>query len=197
MSFTFPATPVDPRPSSPPSVPYGCYLDASGCVVCPARDAIQAEPLRDVREPLMGWNAGANSVAMFDGALRVRFDMPVGNVGVIIGLRSGRDAEDVPSLIEHGLYFYLDGSHEMVQLVERGIPVAPPIPRRELDTFEIQRAWGRIKYLRNDASWFDSQMPSAGPKLINCCLYATGDQAPGASGGGGHPPPLPARGSFG
>ena len=156
-----------------------CYYDADRCLVCPEQTAQESVPSRVERRAVLGWNAGANSIAMVDGDLRVVTDMPLGVIGAIVGLKGGRKQPTLPSLIEHGWYFQKVGSADLVQPIERGVPVGSPIAGRTATTlFEVRRVNDRVNYLMDGVTVHASALPSAGAKVVNCCLYASGDGAP-------------------
>lgn len=170
----------------------GCYYDAAGCLVCPEQSAQAYVPARIEHQPVLGWNAGANSVDVHDGDLHVVFDQPLDVVGVVIGLKTSRARVTVPSLIEHGWYFQKSAGVNLCQPIEQGKVLGGPITGRLAnDTFEIRRVNGQVTYLRNGAFVALSPTRSSGPKLVNACLYASGDMAPSGGGtdtGGGHDP---------
>lgn len=156
-----------------------CYYDDAGCLVCPEQAAQTYVPAHVERRAVLGWNAGANSIDVVDGDLHVTTDMPLGLIGTIIGLKGERAKQTIPSLIEHGWYFQKVGSADLVQPIERGVPVSSLITGRTATTlFEIRRVNGRITYWKDGAQVYASTRPSSGPKLVNCCLYASGDSAP-------------------
>jgi len=43
------------------------------------------------------------------------------------------------------------------------------------DAFELRRVNGLVTYLKNDAAVYTSTVPSLGSKVVNSCLYASGD----------------------
>lgn len=134
--------------------------------------------------PVMGWNAGANSIDEIDGDLHVVTDMP-SVVGVIVGLKSGRNGQALPALVEHGFYLWKLGQLDVVQVIERGVVKNTPVPRSLNAQFEIRRTNGRVRYLvSNSIEPMDmlSDTVSFGPKIVNACLYATGDAAPSGVG---------------
>lgn len=154
----------------------GCapYKDADGCIVWPACPAVAYEPARIEQQAVLGWNAGANSITELAGDLHTVFTMPA-VAGLVIGLRSGRARQTTPDLIEHGLYFNaLAGTH-LVHVVERGLGATSSIVRALADTFEIRRVAGRVTYWRNGALLYASTAVSTGAKVVNACLYASGD----------------------
>ena len=156
-----------------------CYYDATGCLVCPEQPAQAYVPARIEQRAVLGWNAGANSIDVVDGDLHVVTDMPMGVIGTIIGLKGTRAKPTIPSLIEHGWYFQKVGSADLVQPIERGVPVNGVITSRTENTlFEIRRVNGRVTYWKDGVLVYASTVPSSGAKLVNCCLYASGDNAP-------------------
>jgi hypothetical protein len=130
------------------------------------------------RQPVLGWNSGANSIDMRDGDFRVKFDMPLGTVGIMLGLKSSRQKQTLPTLIEHGWYFQSVASTSVVQIVESGKTKTEVEPRNESDQFEIRRVNGTVYYVKNDTIIYTSQVHSDGPKVVNCCIYASNDSAP-------------------
>lgn len=156
-----------------------CYYDGAGCLVCPEQAAQAYVPAHVERRAVLGWNAGANSIDVVDGGLRMTTDMPLGVIGAIVGLKGERTKQTIPSLIEHGWYFQKVGSADLVQAIERGVLVGSSITGRTSTTlFEIRRVNGRITYWKDDVQVYVSAVPSTGAKLVNCCLYASGDNAP-------------------
>jgi hypothetical protein len=156
-----------------------CYYDAAGCLVCPEKAAQPFVPSRIERRAVLGWNAGANSIAVLDGDLHVVFDLPLGAVGTIMGLKGNRKQPTIPSLIEHGWYFQKVGGVDLVRPIERGVASGSQITGRTSTTlFEIRRVNGKVTYLMNGAVVRTSATPSHGAKVVNCCLYASGDGAP-------------------
>jgi hypothetical protein len=156
-----------------------CYYDEAGCLVCPEQAAQDYLPPSIENRAVVGWNAGANSLVMLDGDLRAKFDMPLGEIGTIIGLKGDRAKPTNPALIEHGWYFQKGGSTDLVQPIERGVTIGSPITGRTADTvFEIRRIQGLVSYWKDGVKVYTSALPSAGVKVVNCCLYASGDTVP-------------------
>lgn len=159
-----------------------CYYDDAGCLVCPEQPAQPFVPSRVEQRAVLGWNAGANSIDVVDGGLHMVTNMPLGVIGVIVGLKDGREKQTVPSLIEHGWYFQRVGGADLVQPIEHGIPVGSLLTGRTAETlFEIRRVGETITYWRAGVLVYTSARPSAGAKLVNCCLYASNDSAPGGA----------------
>lgn len=159
-----------------------CYYDGAGCLVCPEQDAQPYIPARVEQRAVLGWNAGANSIDTVDGGLHVVFTQPLGVVGVVIGLKGGRAQQVVPSQIEHGWYFQRSGGLDIVQPIERGQVLGSPITGRGADTvFELRRSDGVVTYLMGGSVVRTSSVRSEGSKVANCCIYASGDAAPGGA----------------
>lgn len=156
------------------SDPCARYIDGDGCIVWPACPAIAHVPAQIVQQAVLGWNAGANSITELTGDLHTVFTMPI-VAGVVIGLRSGRARNTMPELIEHGFYFNSVAGTGLVHVVERGLAATGTIIRGASDTFEIRRVGGRVTYRRNGALLYTSAALSTGAKVVNACLYASGD----------------------
>lgn len=151
------------------------FYDQFGCLVSPELSAIPRVPARVDQTPVLGWNAGANSITELDGDLHAQWSMPAGTAGVVIGLRSGRERQIVPELVEHGLYFQSVAGADMVQVIESGTPVTELVLRTAEDVYEIRREAGNVTYWIGDTPLYASKVPSLGAKIVNACLYASGD----------------------
>lgn len=159
-----------------------CYFDAAGCLVCPEQAEQPYIPARVEQRAVLGWNAGANSIATVDGDLHAVFTQPPGVVGVVIGLKGTRTQQTIPSQIEHGWYFQSSGGLDIVQPMERGQVIGSPITGRTGSTvFEVRRSSGVVTYVMDGEVIHTSVAPSAGAKVVNCCMYASGDTAPGGA----------------
>lgn len=155
-----------------------CYIDASGCVVCPEVEAEPAASPIAIVDPLLGWNAGANSIAVLDGDVRVTDALEAIPVGIVVGFKGHRNGVTAPELIDHGLYFYgLDGRC-YIEVMESGRRVGAPAEYTLGSLFEIRREAGKVSYWINQAKWLDSQKRSTGPVLVNACLFSGGDTLP-------------------
>lgn len=150
------------------------YQDADGCTVWPECPAQAYVPGQIVEQAVLGWNAGANSITELDGNLHTVFTMPA-VAGIVIGLRSGRARQTMPELIEHGLYFNSAAGVHLVHVVERGLGATGTIARALDDEFEIRRVDGTVTYWRNGKLLYRSMVRSTGVKVVNACLYASGD----------------------
>jgi hypothetical protein len=155
-----------------------CYYDAQGCLICPEQDASPYVPAVIRQVPVLGWNAGANSITQLAGDLHCVFSMPLGTTAVVIGLKSTRQRQTLPDLIENGWYFQSLAGTDMAQVVERG-QVKTALSERVLnDTFEIRRSGGNVSYLKNGNVVYRSAVPSDGTMVVNTCMYASGDAVP-------------------
>lgn len=154
-----------------------CFVDDSGCVVCPALPAVADQPARVETKPVVGWNAGANSIAVLEGGLHVEIDnMPPNVAGAMLGLRSPRGQIYVPWLEEHAFYFFSTGGVDFVQVMESGAAMlGSPIVRANGDSFDIRRFGGYVTYWVNGEKVYSSAVKSLGPKLVTGMLYASGD----------------------
>lgn len=167
-----------------------CYYDSNQCLVCPEITPSPGSPGYVEQQPIIGWNAGANSIDQLDGSMHIVFGMPVNQRGVVVGFKSGRAHPTIVSQIEHGFYFQRSGAFDFVRIIENGLTMGTPMTYVATDTFEIRRVEGVVYYFHNDRTIpvYTSSVPSAGPKVVNACLYASGDSAPG---GAGAPTPTP------
>lgn len=153
---------------------YDLYRDGD-CLVTPERPAREFVPAGTEHKLIIGWDAGANSIVELGGNIHAVFTMPIGNAGVVIGFRSARARQTLPDLVEHGLFFQGLAGVDMVQVIERGRPMTALVVRAVSDTFEIRRVAGTATYWRNSVLLYTSAAPSSGVKVVNACLYASGD----------------------
>ncbi len=175
--------------------PYDCTFNEDDCLDCPEVEAIAYKPGFISVQPIIGWNAGANSADELDGDLHVKFDMVLGTSGAVVGLKQGRANNIVPNLVTHGFYFISAGGHDLVQIIESGVTKTTGVARAHDDTFEVRRLSGNVFYLINDVIVYRSASHSSGAVVVNACMYASGDVISSAGvvpdGGGDTPPPDP------
>lgn len=156
------------------------YIDANGCIISPEVPAVAPVPAYVRTTPVLGWNAGANSIDQLDGDVFTKFTVPAGVTGLYMGLKGARAKPTLPSLITHALYFER-GVQDQFRVVEGGVTKTALVARGADDWFEIRRVAGAVTYWRNRALVYTSATPSSGPVLVNACLYASGDEAPGGN----------------
>lgn len=166
-----------------------CYYDAQGCLVCPEVPAVVGSPAYYSNQAVVGWNAGANSITELDGDMHTVFTQPSGVTGVVIGFRSGRTRNTVPNLVEHGFYFQSVGEFDAYQVIEAGVVRVALAQRAADDEFEIRRVANEVSYYVNGTLVYASSVPSYGKKVVNACLYTSGDVVAGGTGA-----PVPSHG---
>lgn len=153
------------------------YTDAEGCAVTPFCPTVPGTPNYVAYQPVIGWNGGANSISDIAGSLRLRFTMPLGLIGVVFGLRSGRTHQTIPDFVEHAFYFSKTVGVDLVVVMERGVAKTPPFVHTSVaDTFEIRRIAGNVTYWYNNVRiYISTAFSGADEKVANACLYASGD----------------------
>jgi hypothetical protein len=152
-----------------------CYYDSDGCLVCPEQKAQAYVPAHIDHRAVVGWNAGANSITTLDGNLHTVFNAPSDITGLIVGLKGVRSRQTLPDGIEHGWYFQaLAGAH-MARVIERSVGKTSAASYTASDVFEVRRVNGKVTYLKNGVAVYTSTSVSSGAKVVNCCLYASGD----------------------
>lgn len=166
------------------------YYDEDGCLVTPECPAVEEVPAHMDLSPIVGWTAGANSNARVDGDASLRFLMPAGVVGAMIGFRHDPGQQTRPSLIEHGFYFQRAGA-DYVQVIELGVTKTTLRPRHTGDLFEVRRVGGVVTYWQNGSLVYQSAQPSVGRILVNTCLYTSGDSVPARFDPDAPPPGAP------
>lgn len=151
------------------------YLDDNGCTVWPYCPPVAHVPAYIESVPNNGWNAGANSIIELGGNFHTVFPMPAAEGGVIIGLRTGRPNPAMTARIEHGMFFQSAGVANLVQVIEGNVTKTEPVTYEPTDQFEIRRVGNRVTYWQGGVILYTSQTPSFGAKVVNACLYASGD----------------------
>ena len=132
-------------------------------------------PAYIVQRPSVAWDSGANSISMRTGDFRV-FDFSVVLSGaVVVGLKSRRLNQLTPELIEHGMLFQLVGGLRYVRVVEYGEVKTGFEPFTDDEVFEIRRLRGVVTYYKGHRRLYTSTRISTGPRLVNACLYVSGD----------------------
>jgi len=154
-----------------------CYYDVAGCLVCPEQPEVPGSSGYVTSTPIVGWTAGANSVTQLDGDFHMVTDIPA-VLGVAIGLKTARTKQTQPSLIEHGFVFSGSSAAPQFKIVERGVDLSPFISRSLTALFEIRRVGGQVSYYVDSVLYYTSEVPSYGPKIINVCMYSSGDEVP-------------------
>lgn len=154
---------------------YDPFYDSNGCLIRPERPGIVGVPAHIDNRIILGWTGGANSGTELDSSMHVLFPMQAGVLGVVVGFRSERLRDTVPELVEHGLYFQSAAGHDMVQVIECGVIKTALVARQDSDIFEIRRVNGVVTYWIGTTRIYRSTIKSMGVKLVNACLYASGD----------------------
>lgn len=155
-----------------------CYFDANGCYVCPELPAVPGVAPSVVVDPQLGWNAGANSVAMLAGDVHVVWQFDVAPVGVVVGLKASRTLPAEPALMPHGLYVHSAGANSFVTVQEQGQALGEAVPYTLGTPLEIRRVGGVVTYWANGVLLRQSPARTLAPVCVNTCLYSAGDTVP-------------------
>lgn len=157
-------------------MPQNCTTNpTTHCIDCPDIAAVPGVPEHIERSPVAAWDAGANSIDVLDGDVRVVFDTGAQTGGIVLGLKASRERPWAPELIEHGLFLRSQAGHAFVSVVELGVQKGSTVPREADDEFEIRRIAGRVTYLRNGSVLYRSDTPSNGPVMVTTAAYLSGD----------------------
>lgn len=155
-----------------------CYVDASGCVVCPEMAASPGRPASTTSSPGYGWNSGANSQGMLDGDVFVMDTIDTAPVDLFVGLKPTRANTGAPATLAYALRFFSVGSSVMFEVWEAGHKVRGAAGYTLGTTWEIRRVNGVVTYYVAGAAVYESRTPSRVPVLVSACLYAAGDAIP-------------------
>lgn len=155
-----------------------CYGTPDGCIVCPQLPAVPYAPDSAVTDPRLGWNAGANSIAMVAGDLHVTDTVAVPPAGLVIGLKAVRNNQTDPADVLHGLFFYRNGGQPRVEVREQGARIGIAHNYAAGAAWEIRRVGAWITYLVAGVVLAKTPAKTLGPMLVNACLYAAQDGVP-------------------
>lgn len=157
-----------------------------------AIEAVPDVPASVDYTPILGWDAGARSVAIVDGDLYARFRLPAKAVGVVCGLSAAGGRPNFASTT-HAVYAH----GATIDIVETGKTVATAaVSAATTPLITITRRNGDVVY--QVGTWvYRSAVPSSGARVLEASLYSTGDYvdepefaafkadvAPPAGGGG-------------
>lgn len=149
------------------------------CVVCQDQPFIPYVPAHATITPLIGWNAGANSVEAkrYSGGVIGTWNAPVGTAGTVVGLAAvpRLDVTDVQS-ITHGIYAFTVGGATLAQAVMAGVPKgsARQITSGD-DILSVRRYGGIVTMMLNDYELFSVADSFNGFTMLACTMFASGD----------------------
>ncbi len=144
------------------------------CYFCPAVPA-QATIPPVIGEGLnLGWNASAFSITRLSGDCYTAFNISLG-AGIAIGLSNQRTATD-PSTLEHGLLFQNINGFQLLQVIERGVPIGLPQPADPAARYRIERDRARVRFFMGSELIADRLAVTAASLVVVACLYAVGDE---------------------
>jgi hypothetical protein len=160
-------------------MPNTCTITIVGdttCIDCTGQPAIPAIPPHIVETPVIGWNAGAESIARHGGDCHVVWDVPV-SAGIVVGLRAPpRDEQTDPSNLTYAWYTTSLAGELFAQPMERGVLIGEDaISITSASQMEIRRVGGVVTYRIGTTEHYRSALPSFGPLLVGSCLFASGD----------------------
>lgn len=155
-----------------------CYIDSTGCTVCPPIVAIPYTPARTDTSANFGWNSGANSQAVLDGDLHVVDSVNVAPMDMYIGLKNQRAYVGMPATLNYALRFYSAGASVLYEVWEGPVMRKSAAPYVLAQPFEIRRASNIVSYFINSVLVYTSAARSAGQLIVSLCLYSAGDALP-------------------
>lgn len=162
-----------------------CTINSQGCTVCPAIPAIAPTPGSVSMSPDNGWNAGANSVQVLNGDVRVAFT--VGQAAaMVVGfrrVRDGRGGQTAPARIRRGWRLRTQGGATVADVFESGVSMSTSFAVDPCAVLEIQRIGQTCDYLIDGVRVHRTvETPQLigwplldGPIFVTACLYASGD----------------------
>jgi len=153
---------------------------STGCVDCPAIPHVPGIPAHIERTAIVGWNAGANSIVALGGSFHTLFSTEPNPAGIGIGFKGTRVLQTQPELIEHGFLIQstVFGTAYFC-VIENGTRRTPEqqVPSGAL--FEVRRVGARVSYFVTGSAGlafsYQSAARSSSAKVVNACLYLSGD----------------------
>jgi hypothetical protein len=164
--------------STPTTLSTDCYIDGSGCVVCPAIPASPGSPGRVIVDAQLGWNAGANSVDTVAGDLHLRASIAAAPAGIVVGLKARRNLFNDPALILHGFYVFTSAGKTFIAVMEKGALKTQTFHYRLGALFEIRRVAQSVSYWLDGVGLRNTTALDPGSMHVNACLYAAYDTIP-------------------
>ena len=146
-----------------------CYYTTEVTWVEPTPDIPGTPPTVDIEYHLGWFNATAISVNVEPDDFELSCDAP-DVIGVVMGVTDDFTDNDYRN-IEHGLYF----ANGQVQAVELGFPIGPMVDLVSGSKVSLMRYGTRILYINNGVQFYESLIPSSGPKFAAISLYSGGD----------------------
>lgn len=147
------------------------------CTYVPPR-AYQPAVQRKVEQvPVIGWDAGANSIISQAGDCELRWTMGM-VVGVYVGFNI--DVDDVADILRysHSFVFLQRSGRPIFRIVEEGEARSFESEYSLSDEFAIRRVGGRVSYWKNGQKLQDSALESSGEVSAGSSLYVSGDMIP-------------------
>lgn len=132
--------------------------------------AVPATPAQFYADNNLGWNSGAESIAVLHGDGRVAFQAGPSSAGVVIGLNAEGSGVGYLS-IQHAFKFI----HGIASVIERGAEKAMLGGFTADDVFTIRREAGAVSYEVNGTEVYASLTPSDGPVVLDVSMYSGGD----------------------
>lgn len=157
---------------------YDCYVDSSGCTVCPERPASPGTPTQVITSAHVGWNAGANSITALDGDVHMGDTLDTVPSDAFVGLKQDRDNQTAPYRLEHAFRFYGFGNSALFEIWEGFVQCTSTASFPVGAAYEIRRVQGVVSYYINGVRVYESPRPSSGALIVNACLYTAGDSLP-------------------
>lgn len=152
------------------------------CTTYPAQPYVPEVPDRPARweiSPVVGWDAGANSVITHDADCELKWTMNR-VVGAYVGLTEAREEVPAYDRLTHAFYFHQRSGVPYFRITELGQARSHDTQYAPGDEFAVRRVGTFVTYWHNGTKVQDSPRPSTGEVSAGCALYASGDALPSA-----------------
>lgn len=155
-----------------------CYVDGSGCLVCPQLPGSPAVPPQAITSANLGWNSGANSIQQLDGDVHMVESFTAAPVDVYLGFKYMRANQTVPYGLAYAFRVYQMGMQCLIEIWEGSTQRVAAVPYVLGTALEIVRVRGQVTYYIAGQLVYTSTVPSIGMVLVNACLFSAGDTLP-------------------
>lgn len=146
------------------------------CVDCDAVPFIPYIPPHFVFDPVLGWDAGANSILRRGGNVYVSFKATCFGAIAMGFSPLPRALVTSPINLTHAWMITRVAGTPVASVIEGGVPVGDFAEAvTSASVLRIERWQGAVRYLIDDVEIYRSTVRSEGTLLVGCALYCSGD----------------------
>lgn len=146
------------------------------CTTYPATPRIYGNPEYISYSPIIGWNAGANSIKIQSGDCYCSWQVNNEVVGAVMGFSPPSRPSYRYADLTHALIVISVNGAKAVQVMESGRYKTAVAPLSNGSTLRIQRLRDDVEYLINGVVIYTSDVLSMGTIRAGAVLYSSGDK---------------------